>query len=238
MRIAIVSDIHGNLEALQVVLQYVRDNGIDEIYCLGDIVGYGANPNECVEAIGNSATKVVIGNHDHAAIGLTSVYYFNDYAKVSTYWTYSVLSADSRNFLSSLDFTWHSERLLLVHATPSEPQMWRYVLTEQDAGNEFQAFKQSLCCIGHSHLPVIFSEKAGYSKAPKYILEAGDRYIVNVGSIGQPRDGNPMTCFCVYNTDAEQIEYVRLNYNVAQAREKIVKAGLPAFLADRLLNGY
>jgi len=238
MRIAVISDIHGNLEALQVVLLYVKEHEITEVYCLGDIVGYGANPNECLEQITRTCSRVVIGNHDHAAIGLTNVNYFNDFAKVSTYWTYSVLSADSKNYLMALDFTWQNEKILLVHATPSEPAMWHYALTEQEARHEFEAFPHHICFIGHSHFPVIFSEKSGYIKDQKYVLLPQDKYIINVGSVGQPRDGNPRTCFCVYNSDTGQIEYIRLSYDIALAREKIVKAGLPVFLADRLLKGF
>ena len=238
MRIAILSDIHGNLEAVQEVLQYLRDNGIDQVYCLGDTVGYGSNPNECLDLVAQSCSKVIMGNHDHAAIGLTSVNYFNDYAKLSTYWTFSVLSAGSRNFISSLDFSWQDDKIFLVHATPANPAMWRYVLTEQDAREEFEAFTPKVCFIGHSHFPVIFSKNEGLIKVQKYVLNEQDKYIVNVGSVGQPRDGNPQTCFCVYDTDNGQLEYVRLNYDAVLTRDKIIKAGLPVFLGDRLLNGY
>ena len=238
MPIAIISDIHGNLEALQVVLQYLQENNIDEIYCLGDIVGYGANPNECLELIARISTKVLMGNHDHAAIGLTNINYFNDYAKISTYWTYSILSAENKNFISSLDFTWEMDRILLVHSTPSNPPGWHYIITEQDTRSEYESFSQNVCFIGHTHLPSIFSQKKGMVKAQKYVLNEQDKYIVNVGSVGQPRDGNPMTCFCVYTSDTGQLEYVRLNYDVAVTREKIIKAGLPLYLGDRLLNGY
>jgi predicted phosphodiesterase len=238
MRIAIISDIHGNLEALQAVLNYIQEQEITEVYCLGDIVGYGANPNECLELITRVCTRVVIGNHDHAAIGLTNVNYFNDFAKVSAYWTYNALSDENKNYLMSLDFTWQNEKMLLVHATPFEPSMWHYVLTEREAGHEFESFGHPVCFIGHSHFPVIFSEKTGYLKDQKYLLQPQDRYLINVGSVGQPRDGNPRTCFCVYNTDMGQIEYIRLSYDTALAREKIVKAGLPVFLGDRLLKGF
>ncbi len=238
MRIAIISDIHGNLEALQVVLQYLRENSIDQIYCLGDIVGYGADPNECLDMVAHSCSKVVIGNHDHAAIGETSVNYFNDFAKLSTYWTFSVLSATSKNFILSLDFTWQEDKILLVHATPSDPVMWKYVLTEKDAREEFETFTQNICFIGHSHFPVIFSKKDGFIKVQKYVLSDQDKYIINVGSVGQPRDGNPKTCFCVYNSETGQLEYIRLSYDAILTREKIIKAGLPVFLGDRLLNGY
>lgn len=237
MRIAIISDIHGNLEALQVVLQYLRDQNITEVYCLGDIVGYGANPNECLDLVTRVCSRVIIGNHDHAAIGLTNVNYFNDFARVSAYWTYSVLSDDNKKYLMSLNFSWQNEKILLVHATPTEPALWHYVLTDQEAKHEFESFSTAACFIGHSHFPVIFSEKTGYVKNQKYVLNPRDKYLINVGSVGQPRDGNPKTCFCVYNSDKGEIEYIRLSYDVSLAREKIVMAGLPLFLGDRLLKG-
>jgi predicted phosphodiesterase len=237
MKIAIISDIHGNLEALTTALSYIKENDIQDIYCLGDIVGYGPNPNECIELITEYCGKVVIGNHDHAALGLTSTEYFNDFAKISTYWTSLNLTRESKNFLLSLDFTQNSDEYLLVHSTPSEPAMWHYILSEMDAKHEFRHFKQKICYIGHSHFPIIFF-KSGYSRDQKFRLDHSTKYIVNVGSVGQPRDGNPKTCFCVYDSDNREIEYVRLDYDVDKTREKIVKAGLPVFLADRLLKGY
>jgi predicted phosphodiesterase len=237
MRVAILSDIHGNLEALHVVMSFIEENDIDDIYCLGDIVGYGPNPNECVELISEKCSKVVIGNHDHAALGLTSTEYFNDFAKISTYWTSINLTSDNKEYLLSLDFTQNSENYLLVHSTPSEPVMWHYIISEMDAKHEFRQFKQKICFIGHSHFPIIFY-KSGYSREQRVNLDQSNKYIVNVGSVGQPRDGNPKTCFCVYNTEIEEIEYIRLDYEIDKTREKIVRAGLPVFLADRLLKGF
>jgi predicted phosphodiesterase len=237
MKIAIISDIHGNLEALTAVLKYIKKSGIRTIHCLGDIVGYGPNPNECVELVIEHCKKVVIGNHDHAALGLTSTEYFNDFAKISTYWTSMNLSNDSKEYLSSLEFTHNCDKYLLVHSTPSEPEMWHYILSDMDAQHEFRHFKQKICFIGHSHFPIVFF-KSGYSRDQKLKLHHNNKYIINAGSVGQPRDGNPKACFCVYNSKSEEIVYIRLDYDVNTTREKIVKAGLPVFLADRLLKGY
>jgi len=237
MKIAILSDIHGNLEALTEALTYVDENNISEIYCLGDIVGYGPNPNECIELITKRCQRIVIGNHDHAAIGLTSTEYFNDFAKIATAWTSNVLTEQNKEFLSSLDFTYQTDDYLLVHATPSQPALWHYILSEVDAQHEFRHFEQRLCFIGHSHFPIVF-HKQGYTREEKLKLAKRNKYIINVGSIGQPRDGNPRTCFCVYNQDTNKLEYIRLEYDMAKTREKIVKAGLPVFLADRLIKGY
>lgn len=237
MRIAILSDIHGNLEALNAAMDYIAQNDIDVTYCLGDVVGYGPNPNECVEIIKEKCNKVVIGNHDHAVLGLTSTEYFNDFAKISTYWTSNILTDENRQFLNSLQFTEVIGDILLVHSTPSNPPMWHYILSEIDARHELSHFEQKICFIGHSHFPIIFYLN-GFSRKPKMILENDERYIVNVGSVGQPRDGNPKSCLCVYNDNLNEIEYIRVNYDMDKTREKIVSAGLPVFLADRLIKGY
>jgi diadenosine tetraphosphatase ApaH/serine/threonine PP2A family protein phosphatase len=237
MQIAVISDIHGNLEALNAVFEHIRGAGIEQVYCLGDIVGYGPNPNECVEMIAENARITVIGNHDHAVLGLTSTEYFNDFAKISTYWTSNALSKNNRDFLAGLNFTQVMDDALLVHATPSDPPMWHYILSEMDARFEFDHFDQKICFIGHSHFPIVFSP-GGFSRRTKQKLDEHDKYIVNVGSVGQPRDGNPKACFCVYDKDSQEIEYVRLSYDVDNTRAKIIQAGLPVFLAERLTKGY
>ena len=238
MRMAVISDIHGNLEALEAVLSYIDNNHIESVFCLGDIVGYGPNPNETVALIAERCAHVVIGNHDHAALGLTSTEYFNDFAKISTHWTSNNLSDENKNYLHALDFTYSADNLLAVHATPSAPQMWHYILSEVDAQHEFKFFDERICFIGHSHFPIIFNDRAGFTRAPRVKLESGNKFIVNVGSVGQPRDGNPRACFCVYNKDEDLIEFVRLDYDLEKTREKIIRAGLPVFLADRLKKGY
>jgi predicted phosphodiesterase len=237
MRIAIISDIHSNLEALETALTYIRENNIDKIFCLGDIVGYGPNPNECVELIKENCEQVIIGNHDHAVLGLTSVEYFNDFAKISTGWTAKTMTDENKTYLAKLDFKHYTNGYCLVHATPSEPAQWHYILSENDAYHEFTCFDQHVCFIGHSHFPIVFSKK-GFSREKKIKLEKRNKYIINVGSIGQPRDGNPRTCFCIYKPDKNMVEYVRLDYDIAKTREKIIKEGLPVFLADRLTRGY
>jgi len=237
MRIAVISDIHGNLEALNAVIEYLQNREITNIYCLGDIVGYGPNPNECVQTVAKHAKTTVIGNHDHAVLGLTSTEYFNDFAKISTFWTSNALNQENREFLSGLNFTHTIDDILLVHATPSDPPMWHYILSEMDARHEFDHFEQKICFIGHSHFPIVFSQE-GFSRRMKQKLNGQDKYIINVGSVGQPRDGNPKACFCVYDQEMQEIEYVRLAYDVYSTRTKIIQAGLPVFLAERLTKGY
>lgn len=237
MVIAIISDIHANLEALAAVFDYLEKKNIKTVYCLGDIVGYGPNPNECVELIAEKCTNVIIGNHDHAALGLTSVEYFNEFAKVSTRWTMNQLTNKTKDYLLSLDFKYSNERFLLVHSSPSDPKAWNYILTEYDAREEFKHFDQQICFIGHSHFPVIFS-KRGYTRQLKVRLDDSNKYIVNVGSTGQPRDGDSRACFCLYDREHRKIEYVRIEYDIKKTRDKIVEAGLPMFLADRLKKGF
>lgn len=237
MAIAILSDIHGNLEALTVIFNYIEKKKIKEIYCLGDIVGYGPNPNECVDLVASKCTNSIIGNHDHAALGLTSIEYFNEFAKVSTRWTMNQLTNKSKDYLLSLDFKFSTEHFLLVHSSPADPKAWNYILTEYDAKKEFKHFEQPVCFIGHSHFPVIFSKK-GFTRKSKVKLDVSNKYIINVGSTGQPRDGDSRACFCLYDRERRKIEYVRIEYDIKTTRDKIVKAGLPMFLADRLKKGF
>lgn len=237
MKIAIISDIHGNLEALSEVFNYLSDKGVNDVFCLGDIVGYGPNPNECIDLVASKCKKSIIGNHDHAALGLTSIEYFNDFAKLSTYWTMNELTNKSKDFLLSLDFQISTNDYILVHSSPSEPKSWNYVLSEEDAKQEFEHFEQNVCFIGHSHYPVIFS-KNGFSRKGNIVLDDTNKYIVNVGSTGQPRDGDSRACFCIYNLEQKSVEYVRIEYDIESTRKKIQDAGLPTFLADRLRKGY
>jgi putative phosphoesterase len=237
MKIAIVSDIHGNLEALNRVLEYIRENDIEEIYCLGDVVGYGPNPNECVELIRENCKAVLMGNHDYAAIGLANIEYFNEYAKISTYWTQDILSDENLEYLKSLPFTYTHDKFHLVHASPKNPSNWDYVLSVNDAKQQLKEFEGNICFIGHSHVPVIFSNSDYYRKK-NFLFTDDQKYLVNVGSTGQPRDGDPRTCFVIYDDEQNSVEYVRLDYDIQKSYNKIINAGLPVFLAERLLKGY
>ena len=237
MAIAILSDIHANMEALSAALDSIAEREIDAIYCLGDIVGYGPNPNECVNLVRDNCSHVLVGNHDYAAIGKTNVEYFNKYAKQAAYWTQEHLTAENNEYLSFLPFTHQTDVMIMVHASPTNPAHWYYVLNPYDAQIEMQAFSQPLCFIGHSHVPLVYSESDVF-KTTKMKFEPEQKYIINVGSIGQPRDGNHQACYCIYNPDEHGIEYVRLEYDLQKTYSKIIKEGLPPFLAERLLKGY
>lgn len=237
MLIALLSDIHGNLEALQSAFNYIDQRNVDQIFCLGDIVGYGPNPNECVEMIKERSEIVLMGNHDSAAIGLANIEYFNDFAKMSTYWTIEALSDENKKYLHGLPYIHQDDQMIMVHSSPTNPSYWYYVLSIQDAKVEMQAFTQRICFIGHSHVPVIYSSKDMY-RQNSFVLEQKEKYIVNVGSVGQPRDGNPRLSFVIFDTKTQKIEYIRLKYKIEKTYQKIVEAGLPVFLAERLLKGY
>jgi diadenosine tetraphosphatase ApaH/serine/threonine PP2A family protein phosphatase len=238
MKIAILSDIHSNLEALDAALEYIRGRDIDNIYCLGDIVGYGPNPNECVERIRENCKVALMGNHDYAAVGMADIEYFNDYARASVFWTRDTLSQENLTYLESLPFSYEEEAFLLVHSSPSNPSRWHYILSREIAEIEMDYFKQPLCFIGHSHVPVVYSADQAIREHHISLDTDGRKYIINVGSIGQPRDGEPKLCFVVYDTESRELEYVRLHYPVNTTYEKIIKNGLPVFLAERLLKGY
>jgi diadenosine tetraphosphatase ApaH/serine/threonine PP2A family protein phosphatase len=237
MAIAIISDIHANLEALREVFNYIDGHNVEKVYCLGDIVGYGPNPNECIELIRDRCEAVIMGNHDYAAIGLANIEYFNEYAKMSTYWTIENISEDNLKYLRGLPFSHQTESLIFVHSSPSKPSSWYYVLSVQDARTEMQSFEEHICLIGHSHVPVVFSGQ-NFNRETTQKLQSNRKYIINVGSVGQPRDGNPNTCFTVLDEEKNIVEFVRLDYDIDATYEKIVKAGLPLFLAERLLKGY
>jgi diadenosine tetraphosphatase ApaH/serine/threonine PP2A family protein phosphatase len=240
MRLGIVSDIHGNLEALETVLADLDRRGVDDLVCLGDFVGYGASPNECVDQLRPRISGAVVGNHDAAAIGRLSLGDFNSDAATAARWTEQALSPETRAYLESLPYTIERGAALLVHASPLEPQAWHYVLSPVDAAEEFGAFDQPICFIGHSHFPGAF-EKEGdslrYTRVADVETKEGCRYIVNVPSVGQPRDSDPRAGYTVWDSAKGTLEQIRLEYDVDGAMKRIRDAGLPAFLAERLRWG-
>jgi diadenosine tetraphosphatase ApaH/serine/threonine PP2A family protein phosphatase len=225
LKIAYISDIHSNLEALEVALTEIARRNIKEICCLGDIVGYGADPDKCVDRIREVSQKTIAGNHDFAVVGLTSIQYFNSYAQEAIRWTTQQLSETNKLFIKGLPLSCSQNSMFCVHATPSNPQDWDYIFSREEAERQFKAFKESICFIGHSHIPAEFQ-----SRNKK-------RRIINIGSIGQPRDRDPRLSFVIYDSESHEIERIRLEYDVETASAKIRKAGLPEFLAERLLWG-
>jgi putative phosphoesterase len=220
MRIAIISDIHSNLEALKRAQVEIEREKVDEVVCLGDIVGYGANPNECVDIVKSLTAHVLLGNHD------------NPFARIAAEWTADTLTEDNKDYLAALPFTVERNGILFVHASPLKPEEWNYVLTPSDAAENFDAMPTDVCFIGHSHVPEVFGEDPWTRN-----IVRGEKFIVNVGSIGQPRDGNPKLSFGIFDTELWGYRNVRLDYDIELAAFKIKKAGLPKNLADRLFVG-
>jgi diadenosine tetraphosphatase ApaH/serine/threonine PP2A family protein phosphatase len=234
MRVAIISDIHSNLEALQKALEIIDERKAEEIICLGDLVGYGANPNECVELTRKRASRILLGNHDQAAFDLSQTEHFNRHARTAAYWTNQTLTEENLEFLKSLPFQHAIDDLTFVHASPRDPEQWEYVFSAHEAKTNFESFQTRICFVGHTHIPGIFPEDL---KTQKSGVTRENRYIINVGSVGQPRDGNWKLSFGIFDTSAWTYDLIRSEYDVQSASEKIVAADLPRFLADRLLVG-
>ena len=232
MKIAVISDIHSNLQALLAALTDINGRGIDQIYCLGDIVGYGGSPNECVELIRQRAAVSVLGNHDQAALNPSDVNNFTKPGKLVSEWTNKVLTDANRQFLAALPFTAETGICTLVHASPEAPPAWQYVDSMDAARVQFAHFATELCFIGHTHVPALCGEDFKTFKFKKNL-----RFLVNVGSIGQPRDGNPHLSYGILDTDAWSYENIRIPYDIRGAAKAITSQGLPAVLAKRLSQG-
>jgi len=243
MRFAVLSDIHANLEALDAVCRAGDEQRVQAWICLGDIVGYGADPRACLHRVRLLTDQVVLGNHDAAAAGLTDLAYFNEYARAAARWTADQLTPDERQYLTDLPLTREDGEAFYVHAEPCQPQAWGYVMSGGDALEVLAAIDRCLCFIGHSHQPFICAERQGELQ----VLDPGARtveiqesvgYLVNVGSVGQPRDGDPRACFAVWDDERRTLEFARPAYDIAAAQSKIIARGLPPFLAKRLAFGY
>lgn len=238
MKIAVISDIHANLEAFKSVLKFIKSKKISKIICLGDVIGYGPRPNECVEFARKNCEICLMGNHDHAVLGLTDIYYFNQYAKEAVLWTRRKLSTHNKAYLENLPFSYEMGDALFVHSTPIEPKEWNYIFSEQEARQNLDQVEQSLAFVGHSHIPVIFSYENGAFLEDEVELDVNkDRYVINVGSIGQPRDGDPRSCFVIYDDETHTVQYIRVDYPKKKTYQEIIDNQLPPFLAMRLLAG-
>ena len=242
MKIALISDIHSNLEAFQAVMASLAGHDIEKVMFLGDIVGYGANPNECIDLLRGIADCNIAGNHDFAAVDKTDISNFNPYAQEAVLWTKDVLTRQNALFLSSLPLTDALYDFMIVHSSPLHPELWDYVVSFSDARTSFENFTQQLCFIGHSHHPEIFvQDRAGRISVEEGVtmnFKEGNRYIINIGSVGQPRDGNPLSSYGLYDTETNEYRLIRVKYNIALAQQKILAAGLPRFLAERLSVGH
>lgn len=240
MKYGIFSDIHSNSEALEKVLMELEELQVDSIVCLGDIVGYGANPNECVEKVKEIADVCVAGNHDYGVVGKTPIDQFSDRAKTSVLWTQKILKEENHHYLNGLPLTQKKNGTFFVHSSPRDPESWIYLITRSEGMLAFVRFEEKICFVGHSHYPLVFTqgkEGFGYHRNESFLLDPETRYIINVGSVGQPRDQDPRAAFVLYDSDAREIKILRVSYDVKSAQKKIRDAGLPSSLADRLATG-
>ncbi len=241
MRYGIFSDIHSNLEALEAVIKAYQKEKIDKYLCLGDVVGYGANPNECVGISGDLAELTVAGNHDWASLGLFSAELFSQDAKAAILWTSEQLSDASKVFLRNLKLTVSFDDFVLVHGSLNDPQDFNYLQNAFDCQATFRLLESDICFVGHTHVPVVFVKNSQgeirYEDIVKIKIEPGNKYVINVGSVGQPRDSIPHAAFCVWDTEKREVVIKRTVYDVFRARQKIIDKGLPEFLGNRLLIG-
>ncbi len=239
MKYGLFSDIHGNLEALRAVLDALKGEGVDKYICLGDIVGYGANPRECLKLIKDLNPLAIAGNHDYAVVNLTDLSYFNSNAKEAILWTQNQLKEKEKKFLSALKLVHNFPNFTIVHATLKAPEEWRYILSTYEARENFQLLTTPLLFAGHSHIPIVFEGNAHYRYDFRKTvnLEEGRKYIINIGSVGQPRDGDSRASFALYDTESHMVHIRRVEYDINGAMRKIIEAGLPKILAWRLSQG-
>jgi predicted phosphodiesterase len=240
MKFAILSDIHANLEALQAVLDDAQQQQCTQYVCLGDVVGYGPNPIECLEMIRKLNCPIVMGNHDEYCAGEMDLTGFNPVAAEAIKWTRPQLSEEQRTWLRNLKFIRAVESFTIVHATLDLPEKWAYVFDRLAAAASFNYQHTSVCFNGHTHVPIGFVRGPSGIQAGMYSkikIEVGRKYFVNVGSIGQPRDRNPKSAYVTFDLLENVIEIHRVEYDIATTQKKILAAGLPASLADRLEHG-
>ncbi len=242
MRILVISDIHANLAALESV---IADAGkIDAAWCLGDLVGYGPDPNECIQRVQGLQNLVcILGNHDAAALKQIDAGSFNPEARHAINWTQSMLTDSSINFLNNLPERVNLDHVTLVHGSPRQP-VWEYLLDTQNATRSFEFFETAYCFVGHTHLPILYHLGENHNLARLLIPEPETRFvltpraILNPGSVGQPRDHDPRAAYAIYDPQEQSWEYHRIAYNVTSVQERMKSAGLPERHIQRLSAGW
>jgi diadenosine tetraphosphatase ApaH/serine/threonine PP2A family protein phosphatase len=242
VRYLLVSDVHANFPAFQAVFNDAPD--YDVIWCLGDIVGYGPNPNECIERIKEEPHLCVVGNHDWGALGRSDLFVFNRDAREALLWTQGELLSDNRAFLADLSKTVNFEDYLLAHGSPREP-IWEYLLDAQRAKDSFLATEFQIAFVGHTHLPLVFEWIEASRDARLLIPSLGEplqlaerRLIINPGSVGQPRDGDSRAAYGLLDTEAQTFTFHRISYPIEITQARMRARGLPQRLIDRLEVGH
>jgi len=242
MKYAVVGDIHSNWDAFDAVLKDIDGEDVGARICVGDIVGYGAEPGKCLRAVRDGAFTCVAGNHDLAVIARLDVSYFNSHAREAVLWTRQHLSVANAEFLGSLEFSSVIDDLTVAHGTVQDPEEFGYIETVFAAQVSFHAMSTTIAFLGHSHVPISFLENEGqdsvtYTQSSEVDLRHAPKAIVNVGSVGQPRDDDPRACYAIYDSDTQTVALKRIEYDIDSAQAKIRKAGLPDVLAARLALG-
>jgi diadenosine tetraphosphatase ApaH/serine/threonine PP2A family protein phosphatase len=242
MRYALISDIHANLAALTAVLDHLDVKTVDEVWCLGDVVGYGPDPNECLERLRELPHRCLAGNHDWAVLGKLDLEDFNPDARRACLWTREQLTPTSRAYLESLEERIVEGDFTLAHGSPRHP-IWEYIIYPSNAQVNFAHFDTPYCFVGHSHVPIIFRDRG--SEIDIRPIELGvpmplgeERLIINPGSVGQPRDGDPRASYVLLDAEARTIEYRRVPYPIEETQRKMVQVGLPPRLIIRLSYGW
>ncbi|MFO7915262.1 MAG: metallophosphoesterase family protein [Candidatus Krumholzibacteriales bacterium] len=241
MKIIVFSDVHGNLESLRRVVEEFRAIEPDLVVSLGDVVGYGAQPAECIELVWKTADILISGNHDYAAAGLTPTDNFNPVARNSIKWTADALNQRQINFLKSFQPLVHRRDCLFTHSSPLSPLEWPYITTLAQSREILEKTEEKFIFIGHTHIPALISfdshGQIEYLLNSPVRIEPGFRYLINAGSVGQPRDGINAACFTLLDTDSGFIEQKRVEYDFRATQREILHAGLPERLASRLESG-
>jgi len=240
MRVAVISDVHANYRALEAVLEQIDAERVDAVWCLGDTVGYGPRPNKCCEAVSSRSSYSLVGNHDLVVLGELSISDFNDDAAEAAIWTSQVLTQESRAFLEPLQPAGEVAGVDLFHASARDP-VWEYVLTEEAARGTFELSDASLVLVGHSHVALALSDNGdritgGVALAGSEV-ELEGRWLLNPGSVGQPRDGDPRAAWLLLDLDRGLAAFRRVSYAIEQTQAEMRKLGLPAPLAARLERG-
>ena len=242
MRVAVISDIHSNLPALEAVLADIGAGDPDQVWCLGDVVGYGAQPDECTQLVSEVVEVCLAGNHDLVVRGDLDVRYFAMSAGAAARWTLKKAQPSTREFLAGLAPLGQSNGVGLYHASPRDP-VWEYVLSISQAGECLDVQQQRICLIGHSHVACYFAREDGGDTVGEQAVDGAElqmqagEWLVNPGSVGQPRDGDPRAAYLMLDTDSWTAAFRRVEYAVDDAAKAIIDAGLPRSLADRLYQG-
>jgi predicted phosphodiesterase len=239
MRFAILSDIHSNLEAFEAVLADARARECTQFVCLGDVVGYNANPHECVERVREMDCPIVKGNHDEQASLTESSRDFNELAEHAIEWTRDNLTEEDKEWLRGMRLQRQVRDFTIVHATLDTPAQWGYVFNNLDAAASFTYQHTAVCFFGHTHVPMAFIRDEGIKRVriEQLRIDMTKKYFINTGSVGQPRDADWRAAYCIYHLDKNVVEQRRVKYDLATAQKKIIKAGLPRLLAERLAIG-